>query len=90
MSEYRQLFSRPSPLRARRLLRGLRLRDVGRAADVPDTTLSRLERGELPLIGPWLRKLAAFYATPPDALRREMERFAAGAERECESRAETP
>ena len=50
---------RPSSLRARRLLRGLRLRDVERATDIPDTTISRLERGELPLVGRWLTALTS-------------------------------
>jgi len=71
----------PSPLRARRLLRGLRLRDVERGTGIPDTTVSRLERGELPLVGRWLAQLAQFYATPPQALRREMERWESGDER---------
>jgi len=68
---------RPSPLRARRLLRGLRLRDVELATGIPDTTVSRLERGELSLIGRRLVRLAAFYATPPKAIRDEMDRYTA-------------
>src|SRR4029453_16634406 len=63
---------RPSPLRARRLLRGLRLRDVERAIGIPDTVLSALERGEAKLLGPRLRRLATFYATPPARLVDEM------------------
>src|SRR4029450_7352368 len=63
---------RPSPLRVRRVLRGLRLRDVERAVGIPDTVLSALERGETKLLGPRLRRLAAFYATPPARLVDEM------------------
>jgi hypothetical protein len=70
-------YCRPSPLRARRLLRGLRLRDVEKATDIPNTTLSRLERAELPLVGYWLTRLARFYAADPSALKQEMERFSA-------------
>ena len=68
---------RPSPLRARRLLRGLRLRDVENATGVRDTTLSELERGETPLIGYRLARLADFYATDPHRLRDEMDRWRA-------------
>jgi transcriptional regulator with XRE-family HTH domain len=67
---------RPSPLRARRLLRGLRLRDVERATGIADTVLSRLERGEAVLLGPRLRRLAQFYATPAGPLADEMRRWA--------------
>ena len=63
---------RPSPLRARRLLRGLRLRDVERATGIADTVVSRLERGEAKLLGPRLRRLAEFYQTPPARLADEM------------------
>jgi transcriptional regulator with XRE-family HTH domain len=68
---------RPSPLRARRLLRGLRLRDLENATGIADTMLSALERGEEKLIGPRLRRLAAFYATPPARLVDEMRAWAA-------------
>src|SRR5262245_17549259 len=51
--------SRPSPLRARRLLRGLRLRDVERATRIPDTTLSRLELR--PALSPGERPAAVFH-----------------------------
>jgi hypothetical protein len=67
--------SSPSPLRTLRLLRGLRLRDVEHWTGIPDTTVSRLERGELPLVGRWLTNLAQFYKTPPQDLNREMKRW---------------
>jgi transcriptional regulator with XRE-family HTH domain len=67
---------RPSPLRARRLLRGLRLRDVERATGIADTVVSRLERGEAKLLGPRLRRIAEFYATPPTRLTDEMREWA--------------
>jgi hypothetical protein len=53
----------------------LRLRDVERAVGIPDTVLSALERGEAKLLGPRLRRLAAFYATPPARLVDEMRRW---------------
>jgi transcriptional regulator with XRE-family HTH domain len=68
---------RPSPLRARRVLRGLRLRDVENATGIADTMLSALERGEAKLLGPRLRRLAAFYATPAARLVDEMRAWAA-------------
>ena len=70
----------PSPLRARRLLRGLRLKDVEQVTGIPDTTLSKLVRGEIPLLGLRLRKLADLYETPADILTREMSRFTGQAE----------
>ena len=42
---------------------------------IPDTTLSRLERGELPLVGRWLTSLAKVYETPGTLLKSEMDRF---------------
>jgi len=66
---------RPAPLRARRLLLGLRLRDVEKATGIPETTLSRLERGETPIVGRWLATLSRFYAVEPSALRDEMDAF---------------
>jgi transcriptional regulator with XRE-family HTH domain len=68
---------RPSPLRARRLLRGGRLRDVAHAIGTTDSALSRLERGEAHLVGPVLRALARFYATPPATLVDQMRAWAA-------------
>ena len=65
----------PSPLRVRRLLRGLRLRDVAEATGINDVILSRLERGELPLLGRRLERIAVFYNERPEALRREMEKY---------------
>ena len=52
---------RPSPLRLRRLVRGLRLRDVEKATGINDVVLSQIERGELPLTGGRLERLAGFY-----------------------------
>src|SRR4029453_19116250 len=69
---------RPSPLRARRLLRGWRLNDLERATGIADTVLSRLERGEHPLLGSWLRRLAAIYDTRADVLAAEHERWQRG------------
>ncbi len=66
---------RPSPLRARRLLSGHRLRDLELATRIPSTTLSRLERGELRLIGEQLAEIASFYRMSADVLREEMDRF---------------
>jgi transcriptional regulator with XRE-family HTH domain len=66
---------KPSPLRVHRLLRGLRLRDLEQLTGIPDTTLSRLERGELSLTGRWLTILANNYAIPASTLTREMEQF---------------
>lgn len=68
---------RPSPLRARRLLRGWRLRDLARLTGVHEQQLSLLERAELPLRGRWLGELARVYSTPGDTLRGEMARWTA-------------
>jgi transcriptional regulator with XRE-family HTH domain len=70
---------RPSPLRARRILRGQRLVDVARATGIADSTLSRLERGEARLVGPVLHELARVYATSPSRLLDEMRAWAARA-----------
>jgi transcriptional regulator with XRE-family HTH domain len=51
------------------------LRDLERATGIPETTLSRLERGESPLLGRWLSTLAAFYEIEPHVLREEMDAF---------------
>jgi transcriptional regulator with XRE-family HTH domain len=66
---------RPSPLRARRLLRGLRLRDLANDVDLHETTLSEVERGDTPLRGRVLHRLAAYYQTPSDRLLLEHERW---------------
>lgn len=81
---------RPSPLRVRRLLHGLRLRDLGDKTGISEATLSRLERGEVPLLGRWLEALARYYATPPTVIRAEMEQcgFGRSAEGEAEGRVE--
>ena len=72
---------RPSPLRARRLLRGERLLDVARATGLHETYVSLLERGERPLHGRPLVRLADHYRTAAAQLVAEMERWAArGAE----------
>jgi transcriptional regulator with XRE-family HTH domain len=68
---------RPSPLRARRLLRGARLYDVAQALGVHETTVSLLERGQRALTPQLLGALAAYYATPAAQLRAEMERWRA-------------
>ena len=68
---------RPSPLRCRRLLRGWRLRDVQRLTRIPDCTLSEIERGEMPLRGRFLHRLATLYATPSQQLLDEMARWSA-------------
>ncbi len=60
---------RPSNLRMLRLAAGLRLKDVELATGIADTTLSKLERGEIPLIGARLRALARLYEASPDRLR---------------------
>src|SRR5262245_32381548 len=67
--------NRPSPLRARRFLRGLRLRDLSNATCVPDAVLSLVERGEIPLRGRVLHQLAHFYSTPAETLSGEMARW---------------
>jgi transcriptional regulator with XRE-family HTH domain len=84
---------RPSPLRARRILRGKRLRDVAHAIGTTDSALSRLERGEARLVGPVLRELARFYATSPSRLVDEMRAWterAAGRARDVEMAAPKP
>jgi transcriptional regulator with XRE-family HTH domain len=67
---------RPSPLRVRRLLRGLRLVDVEHATGLPALLVSQLERGEGPPSGAALAELARFYATDAAQLRAEMDRWA--------------
>src|SRR4029453_10996093 len=71
--------SRPSPLRARRLLRGWTLRDLERATGISGSTLGLGERGELPLRGAVAQQLARVYATPLARLREEMTRWEAAA-----------
>jgi hypothetical protein len=68
---------RPSPLRLRRWVRGLRLRDVQDATGLLEVRLSQLERGELRLAGPRLAKLATFYGCAPAQLVLEMARWCA-------------
>jgi transcriptional regulator with XRE-family HTH domain len=68
---------RPSPLRTRRFLRGWRLRDVERRTGIRDCTLSEIERGEMPLRGRALHRLASLYATPSQQLLDEMRRWVA-------------
>jgi transcriptional regulator with XRE-family HTH domain len=69
---------RPSPLRIRRLLRGLRLVDVEHATGLPALLVSQLERGEGPPSAAALAELARFYATDAAQLRAEMDRWAVG------------
>jgi len=70
--------SRPSPLRIRRLLRGLRLVDVEHATGLPALLISRLERGEGPPSTAALAELARYYATDTARLHAEMDRWAIG------------
>jgi transcriptional regulator with XRE-family HTH domain len=69
--------SRPSPLRLRRIVRGLRLRDVQAATGLLEVRISQLERGELRLAGPRLAKLAAFYHCSAAQLVAEMAKWCA-------------
>jgi transcriptional regulator with XRE-family HTH domain len=69
--------SRPSPLRARRLLRGARLYDVATALGVHETMVSLLERGQRRLTPALLARFAEYYSTPAARLREEMDRWAA-------------
>jgi transcriptional regulator with XRE-family HTH domain len=68
---------RPSPLRRIRLCLGLRLHDIERAVGIPDTIVSRIERGEVTLNEPRLERLARFYGLAPEALARAMEAWRA-------------
>jgi len=70
---------KPSPLRARRLLRGLVLRQVEDATGISGSMISALERAEVPLRGNRLENLARFYATPPARLVAEMRAWTAHA-----------
>jgi len=65
---------KPTSIRARRLLLGLRLRDVSDATGLTETHLSRLERGEesASLTDRELARLASIYGTSPDELREEL------------------
>jgi transcriptional regulator with XRE-family HTH domain len=67
--------SRPSPLRLRRIVRGLRLRDVQAATGLLEVRISQLERGECRLAGPRLTKLATFYKCEPSQLIDEMSKW---------------
>lgn len=67
----------PSPLRLRRWVRGLRLRDVREGTGLLEVRISQLERGELRLAGPRLTKLAAFYKSTPEQLLEEMAKWCA-------------
>ena len=69
--------SRPSPLRLRRIVRGLRLRDVAQGCGLIEVRVSELERGECRLDGHRLAKLAKFYNCAPAQLLDEMERWCA-------------
>jgi transcriptional regulator with XRE-family HTH domain len=71
------MLQRPSPLRRLRLCLGLRLHDVERAVGIPDTIVSRLERGETRLNEPRLKRLAGFYGLPPEDLAGAMDVWAA-------------
>ena len=69
---------RPSPLRARRLLRGERLYDVGAAIDAHPTLISQVERGLRELTPRLVARLAVYYATPAARLLAEMDRWRDG------------
>jgi transcriptional regulator with XRE-family HTH domain len=62
-------------LRLRRLARGWRLRDLRDVVGVDEATLSQVERGDQPLRGRVLRKLAETYATSSARLLYEHERW---------------
>jgi transcriptional regulator with XRE-family HTH domain len=66
---------RPSPLRLRRIVRGLRLRDLREATGLLEVILSQLERGECRLAGSRLTKLATFYTCEPTQLLDEMAKW---------------
>jgi hypothetical protein len=51
---------------------------VARAIAVSATLISQLERGDVPLGGPYLQRLARHFATAPTQLVAEMERWALG------------
>ena len=53
-----QISTAPSRLRLRRISLGLRLRDVEFSTDIPESSLSRLERGEQEPTHWQLRRLA--------------------------------
>jgi transcriptional regulator with XRE-family HTH domain len=67
--------ARPSPLRARRLLRGLRLRDVEFATGLTAALVGALERGEFWPSPNAFAALARFYETPVARLAEEMTRW---------------
>jgi transcriptional regulator with XRE-family HTH domain len=69
--------TRPSPLRLRRVVRGLRLRDVAEATGLLEVRISQLERGELRLAGPRLVKLSEFYKCSATQLVAEMVKWCA-------------
>jgi transcriptional regulator with XRE-family HTH domain len=66
---------RPSMLRMRRLARGWRLRDLRDVVGIDEATLGGVERGDLPLRGRVLHKLAEVYATSGDRLLYEHARW---------------
>jgi hypothetical protein len=66
---------RPSPLRARRFLRGERLRDTAAATLLPEQYVSQAERGERDLAGRVLHALAIHYQTEATVLVAEMARW---------------
>ena len=66
--------TRPNQLRLRRLAMGLRLRDVENATGIPESSLSRLERGEQPPHPQQLQHLAEFFGISPEQIRSELQR----------------
>src|SRR5262245_10468343 len=68
--------ARPSPLRLRRVVRGLRLRDIAEATGLLEVRISQAERGESYLWGRRLAALAAYYDVSPEVLLTERRRGA--------------
>jgi transcriptional regulator with XRE-family HTH domain len=66
---------RPSPLRARRLLRGWSLYELQLATGIQEAELSLIERGRAPLKNSRLVRLATAYQTNADRLAAEQDRW---------------
>lgn len=68
---------RASPLRLLRVSQGHRLCDVEAGTRIPDTIISRIERGQTALNQPRLARLAAFYRVSPSVLAASMRTWRA-------------